>query len=152
MRERFFFSLARISAIQILRSAGITRAKPIVTDSFTDIFIRPLVQMEDLRAAMENIGLLGVSSTEDDVEPIEIFLNWCKGSFAAELRQLSGQECKPDSLSIGWLDKLMQKHIKEKFHGTVLDSNVETPVPRLADPRITNLSPLHEKIETMLKK
>ncbi|KTW30598.1 hypothetical protein T552_00315 [Pneumocystis carinii B80] len=170
MRERFFFSLARISAIQVLRSAGITRAKPVVADSFTDIFIRylvllgttakhfaeisgrPLVEMEDLRAAMESIGLLGVSSAEDDVEPIEIFLNWCKGNFTAELRQLSGQESKPGNMSIGWLDKLMQKHIKEKFQGTVLDSNVETQVPRLADPRIINLSPLNEKIETMLKK
>lgn len=169
MRERFFFTLARISAIQVLRSAGITRAKHIVTDSFTDIFIRylvllgttakqfaeisgrPFVQMEDLRAAMENTGLLGISNADDDVEPIEMFLDWCKGSFTAELRQLSGQESKPGHLSVGWLDKLMQKHIKEKFQGTVLNTNMETPIPRLADPRI-NLYPLHEKIEIMLKK
>ncbi|KAG4303835.1 hypothetical protein PORY_002764 [Pneumocystis oryctolagi] len=185
MRERFFFALARISAIQILRSAGISRAKHSVTDSFTDIFIRyllllgttakhfaemsgrPFVEMEDLRAAMENTGVLGVSSIEDDVEPVNIFLEWCKGSFAEELRHISGQESKPDHPNIGWLDsnfpsgfsivtncfkELMQKHIKEKFIGTVLDTESETPIPKLADPRITNLSPLYEQVEMMLKK
>ncbi|KAG5439606.1 hypothetical protein PCANB_002183 [Pneumocystis canis] len=185
MRERFFFALARISAIQVLRSAGISRAKHSVMDSFTDIFIRyllllgttakhfaemsgrPLVQMEDLRAAMENTGILGVSSSEDDIGPVKTFLDWCKSSFTAELRHLSGQESKPGSSNVGWLDsnssqilvvvsnylkELMQKHIKEKFLGTVLDGISETPIPRLADPRIINLSPLHEEVEMMLKK
>lgn len=165
MREKIFFALARISAIQILRSAGISRAKTSVTDSFTDVFIRylvllgttakhfaeisgrPYVQMEDLRAAMENTGLLNISSVDDDVEPITMFLEWCKGPFATELRHLSGQESKPDHTSIGWLDKLMQKHIKEKFQGTVLDNSTETPLPRLANPDLINLSPLREKLK-----
>ncbi|KAG5520131.1 hypothetical protein PMAC_001207 [Pneumocystis sp. 'macacae'] len=185
MRERFFFALARISAIQILRSAGISRAKHSVMDSFTDIFIRyllllgttakkfaemsgrPLVQMEDLRAAMENIGLLDTSSGEDDVEPVETFINWCKGPFTAELRHISGQESRPDHSNVGWLDssppnvlttsandfeELMQKHIKEKYVGTVLDNDFETPIPILADPQIIDLPVFQEETEMMSEK
>lgn len=169
MRERFFFALARISAIQIMRSAGISRAKHSVTDSFTDIFIRcllllgttakhfaemsgrPLVEMEDLRAAMETTGVLSASSGEDDVEPIKEFIEWCKSSSTAELRHISGQESTPDHSNVGWLDKLMQKHIKEKFIGTVLDNNFETPIPLLADPRVVDLPVLQGGTEIVLK-
>ncbi|KTW26048.1 uncharacterized protein T551_03620 [Pneumocystis jirovecii RU7] len=184
MRERFFFALARISAIQIMRSAGISRAKHSVTDSFTDIFIRcllllgttakhfaemsgrPLVEMEDLRAAMETTGVLSASSGEDDVEPIKEFIEWCKSSSTAELRHISGQESTPDHSNVGWLDssppiiliaptndfeELMQKHIKEKFIGTVLDNNFETPIPLLADPRVVDLPVLQGGTEIVLK-
>ena len=77
MDNPFYFSLARISAAQILRAAGIDRTKPSTLDILTDILIRylhllattsmsyayqshrPESSIRDVRLAMEEIGVIG---------------------------------------------------------------------------------------------
>src|SRR5271155_4151439 len=76
MDNPFYFSLARISAAQILRAAGIDRTKPSTLDILTDILIRYLhllatttmtyahqahrseSSIRDLHLAMEDIGVI----------------------------------------------------------------------------------------------
>jgi transcription initiation factor TFIID subunit 3 len=79
MDSPFYFNLARISAAQILRAAGIDRTKPSTLDVLTDILVRylhllgtqsmafalaagrPESTIRDVRLAMEEIGLLAKS-------------------------------------------------------------------------------------------
>jgi transcription initiation factor TFIID subunit 3 len=76
MDNPFYFSLARISAAQILRAAGIDRTRPSTLDTLTDILIRylhllgtqstsftlaagrPLSDIRDVRLAMEDLGII----------------------------------------------------------------------------------------------
>ena len=76
MDHPFYFSLARISAAQILRAAGIDRTRPSTLDTVTDILIRYLhllgtqsmsfalhaghteSNIRDIRLAMEEIGVI----------------------------------------------------------------------------------------------
>jgi len=76
MDNPFYFNLARISAAQILRAAGIDRTKPSTLDILTDILIRYLhllgtqsmafattaqcgeASIRDVRTAMEDIGVI----------------------------------------------------------------------------------------------
>src|SRR5579862_7545526 len=76
MDNPFYFNLARISAAQILRAAGIDRTKPSTLDILTDILIRYLhllgtqsmsfaltgqrgeASIRDVRMAMEDIGVI----------------------------------------------------------------------------------------------
>ncbi|BFZ64472.1 hypothetical protein YB2330_005618 [Saitoella coloradoensis] len=55
--DTFYFSLARISALQILRASGIDRARPSVIDSFTDILVRYLLLLAT--SARDNAVLAG---------------------------------------------------------------------------------------------
>ncbi|ODQ50695.1 hypothetical protein SAICODRAFT_21362 [Saitoella complicata NRRL Y-17804] len=55
--DTFYFSLARISALQILRASGIDRARPSVIDSFTDILVRYLLLLAT--SARDNAILAG---------------------------------------------------------------------------------------------
>jgi transcription initiation factor TFIID subunit 3 len=79
MDHPFYFSLARISAAQILRAAGIDRTRPSTLDTVTDILIRYLhllgtqsmsyalhaghteCNVRDIRLAMEEIGVIAKS-------------------------------------------------------------------------------------------
>jgi histone H3/H4 len=76
MDHPFYFSLARISAAQILRAAGIDRTRPSTLDTVTDLLIRYLhllgtqsmsfalhsghteCNVRDIRLAMEEIGVI----------------------------------------------------------------------------------------------
>jgi transcription initiation factor TFIID subunit 3 len=76
MDNPFYFNLARISAAQVLRAAGIDRTRPSTLDTLTDILIRYLHLLgtqsmsyaliagrtesdtRDIRLAMEEIGLI----------------------------------------------------------------------------------------------
>ena len=76
MDHPFYFSLARISAAQILRAAGIDRTRPSTLDVVTDILIRYIhllgtqsmsfalhaghteSNIRDIRLAMEDIGVI----------------------------------------------------------------------------------------------
>ena len=76
MDNTFYFTLARISAAQILRAAGIDRARPSTLDILTDILIRYLhllgsqsmefalaasrrdPNIRDIRLSMEEVGLI----------------------------------------------------------------------------------------------
>jgi transcription initiation factor TFIID subunit 3 len=76
MDNQFYFNLARISAAQILRAAGIDRTKPSTLDTLTDILIRYLHLLgtqsmsfaltagrtdpdtRDVRLAMEEVGII----------------------------------------------------------------------------------------------
>lgn len=76
MDNPFYFSLARISAAQILRAAGIDRTRPSTLDTLTDILIRylhllgthstsftlaagrPVSDIRDVRLAMEDLGII----------------------------------------------------------------------------------------------
>ena len=79
MDHPFYFSLARISAAQILRAAGIDRTRPSTLDTVTDLLIRYLhllgtksmtfalhaghteCNVRDIRLAMEEIGVIAKS-------------------------------------------------------------------------------------------
>jgi transcription initiation factor TFIID subunit 3 len=76
MDNPFYFNLARISAAQILRAAGIDRTRPSTLDTLTDILIRYLYllgtqsmsfaliagrtdpDIRDIRLAMEEVGII----------------------------------------------------------------------------------------------
>lgn len=76
MDNPFYFSLARISAAQILRAAGIDRTRPSTLDCLTDILIRylhllatqsmffslaadrPEADIRDIRLAMQDVGII----------------------------------------------------------------------------------------------
>jgi transcription initiation factor TFIID subunit 3 len=76
MENPFYFSLARISAAQILRAAGIDRTRPSTLDALTDILIRylhllgqqsmsfslaaghPDADIRDICLAMEDLGIV----------------------------------------------------------------------------------------------
>jgi histone H3/H4 len=76
MDNPFYFNLARISAAQILRAAGIDRTRPSTLDILTDILIRYLhllgtqsmafaltasrseADIRDIRLAMEEVGVI----------------------------------------------------------------------------------------------
>jgi len=76
MENPFYFSLARISAAQILRAAGIDRTRPSTLDALTDIMIRylhllgqqsmsfslaaarPDAEIRDVCLAMEELGII----------------------------------------------------------------------------------------------
>lgn len=76
MDNTFYFNLARISAAQILRAAGIDRSRPSTLDTLTDILIRYLhllgaqsmffalaagrseADIRDVRLAMEDLGVI----------------------------------------------------------------------------------------------
>lgn len=76
MENTFYFSLARISAAQILRAAGIDRTRPSTLDALTDILIRylhllgqqsmffslaagrPNPEIPDICLAMEDLGII----------------------------------------------------------------------------------------------
>ena len=76
MDNPFYFSLARVSAAQILRAAGVDRTRPSTLDILTDILIRYFhllgtesatfalhagrseADIRDVRLAMEEIGLI----------------------------------------------------------------------------------------------
>jgi transcription initiation factor TFIID subunit 3 len=79
MDNPFYFSLARISAAQILRAAGIDRTRPSTLDCLTDILIRylhllatqsmlfslaagrPEADIRDIRLAMQDVGIIAKS-------------------------------------------------------------------------------------------
>src|SRR5579862_5488166 len=76
MDNPFYFNLARISAAQILRAAGIDRTRPSTLDALTDILIRYLhllgtqsmsfslaagradTDIRDICLAMEDLGII----------------------------------------------------------------------------------------------
>jgi histone H3/H4 len=76
MDNPFYFSIARISAAQILRAAGLDRSKPSTLDALTDILVRYIhllgtqsmlfalaagreeVSIRDARMAMEELGVI----------------------------------------------------------------------------------------------
>ena len=79
MDNPFYFSLARISAAQILRAAGIDRTRPSTLDCLTDILTRylhllatqsmffslaagrPEADIRDVRLAMQDVGIIANS-------------------------------------------------------------------------------------------
>ncbi|KAI5789157.1 hypothetical protein EDC01DRAFT_132210 [Geopyxis carbonaria] len=111
--SELFFALLRVSAAQVLRAAGLTTAKPSVLDAFTDIFARylmllgtttrdfaesagrPTAELEDVRTAMEHVGLVRPLNVfddpdEDDTRGIDALVEWFRGPQASEMRRVAG--------------------------------------------------------------
>ncbi len=110
----FHFSLARIVATQVLRSAGIDRARLSVVDATTDILIRYILllaetasagahvagrhscEAEDVRVAMEALGQLKNHSRlnydgEENDGAVVAFVQWCRGPTTREMRRIAGE-------------------------------------------------------------
>ncbi|KAI5809632.1 hypothetical protein DFH27DRAFT_458900, partial [Peziza echinospora] len=105
-----YFSLLRVTAAQALRAAGLTTSKPSVLDAFTDITSRYLLllaqttrdfaelsnrpgsdpALEDVRAAMEHLGLIRPFEVAEDTRGVDNLIEWFKGPMAAEMRRISG--------------------------------------------------------------
>jgi len=111
--SELFFSLLRISAAQILRSAGLTTAKPSVVDAFTDMLARHLqlvasttreiaesagrlrADVDDVRLALEHVGVVRPVNVfadphEEDTRGIDALLEWFRSTQAAEMKRVAG--------------------------------------------------------------
>ncbi|KAA8894129.1 hypothetical protein FN846DRAFT_975739 [Sphaerosporella brunnea] len=113
--SELFFSLLRISAIQALRAAGITTAKPSVVDSFTDIVARYLMllgsttkdmaegagrlhaELDDVRMALEHVGIVRPLNVfndphDEDTRGVDTLVEWFRGPQAKEMRRVAGTD------------------------------------------------------------
>ena len=119
--SELFFSLLRISAAQILRSAGLTTAKPSVVDAFTDILARHLhllgsttreiaessgrlqADIDDVRLALEHVGVIRPVNIYNDPEDadtrgVDALVEWFRGTQAAEMRRVAGYAGKGEGV------------------------------------------------------
>lgn len=119
-----FFALLRISAIQALRAAGLTTAKPSVVDAYTDILARYLhllgsttrsfaesagrstAELPDVRAALEHVGAIRPLNLyndpeDEDTRGIENLIGWFRGGQAAEMRRVAGMEADVEVGGVG---------------------------------------------------
>lgn len=127
--SQFHFALARITALQLLRSTGIDKARPSVISSLTDLLVRYIqllgersreaaeaagrhaCELEDLRAAMESVGTINVTKREHarEEEGVLSFITWCMSDEAANMRRVAG-EGKDEMGEVVSADWLKRKH------------------------------------------
>lgn len=113
-------SVLRIVTAQILRANGIDRAKPLVVESLNEIFIRIITalgqqsrsaaecagrsscDLEDVRHAMETLGIIQTSDNDDGV--IE-FVQYCMSDTSKEIRRIAGEgnDEMGETVSADWL-------------------------------------------------
>lgn len=127
---QFHFALARIATLQLLRSTGIDRAKPSVVDSLTDILVRYITllgerskevaesagrhacEMEDLRAALEQVGGLYMTHREEarEEEGVVKFITWCMSDSAGNMRRVAGEGKNEmgEDMTADWLTRKLQ--------------------------------------------
>lgn len=116
MTSELYFALLRISCTHILRAAGIDRCSSQILDIVTDIVMRhlmllackcsrnaelsgrPLVEIQDVSLALEQIGLIHPRCILDpfDTDPNGVkgfndFIDWIKGPVPEQARRLSKQ-------------------------------------------------------------
>lgn len=114
MSEQFYFSVLRITCVQLLRAAGIDRAAPGLVDALTDICVRHLelisktaaelahlsgreeAEVYDVALAMEKVGLIRPISildprdeNPDGISGFNEFIEWAKGAAPRAARQVA---------------------------------------------------------------
>lgn len=132
LNAQFHFSLARITTTQLLRSAGVDRAKPSVIDSLTDLLIRHIsllaessktaaelagrhkCELEDLREACEALGAISTTHCEGvrEEEGVLKFISWCMSDDATQMRTVAGEgrDELGDDVSANWLGRKSLLH------------------------------------------
>ncbi|BFZ56659.1 hypothetical protein PYCC9005_003706 [Savitreella phatthalungensis] len=131
----FHFALARVVAMQLLRAAGVDRARSSVVESLTEVFIGVLRHLGlSARGAAELRGTGGRGCDVEDVlaamETLRIsaddLLTFAKGQVAQEHRRIAGQGTDDlgEAVDADWLRHLVEKQLKsageDRFTGTVL--------------------------------
>ncbi|ORY80793.1 transcription factor TFIID complex subunit Taf3, partial [Protomyces lactucae-debilis] len=145
------FSVARITATQVLRAAGIDRASRTVVDTFADLLVhmlsllateamhaanhtgRPRADLSDVRLAMDLVGLLresGRSAPHEEhmQEAVLGFGRWITGEQAQAMRRVAGEGENElgEAASSDWLTHLVQKNVRvsgaEAFQDSALAS------------------------------
>lgn len=124
---QFHFALARVSAIQLLRSTGIDRARPSVIESLADIMVqyiqllgikskeaaesagRHACELEDAREALERVGSVRVTTRQNarEEEGVVQFITWCMSDEATHMRRIAGegQDEMGEEVTADWLNR-----------------------------------------------
>lgn len=124
---QFHFAMARITAIQVLRSTGIDRARSSVIECLTDLLVRYLqilgtrskevaesagrqaCELEDLREALEGMGALSVTTKQNarEEEGVLQFITWCMSDETTHMRRVAGegQDEMGEEVTADWLNR-----------------------------------------------
>lgn len=137
LNAHFHLALARIAVIQVLRSTGIDRAKPLVVECLTELLVKYIIllgqraqeaaesagrrhaDLIDTREACERLGAIATTAREGvrEEEGIVEFISWCMSEEVENLRKVAGEGTDEmgEEVSADWLGR---KSIRQ-FSGTL---------------------------------